>query len=214
MRKLIYFLAFFIALQVTVHAQKVRGGIKAGVAMSKYTGVGESVHERSGPDLGVFWNMDLGKYFGFQPAFNFWVQKGFNQTQTILNSTTTTTTLKVNCFEAQLNFILHTPGQKFRLFIGGGPSASMAVNGKWTRRTASTTDKLDVKFGKAQTDDLKKGEFGVTGLAGISWGGLMVMACYNHGITDLNPKNGEDVIQSSYIGLSLGFLLPFQQMKK
>lgn len=214
MRKLIYLLTFILALQLTVHAQNVRGGLKAGVAIAKYNGVGDGVHERSGPALGLFWDIGLNKYFTFQPTLNFWIQKGYNQTKSILNTTINATTLKVNYSEAQFNFVFHTPGKKIKLFVGGGPSAALAINGKITKRTASSKSQLDVNFGKKSTSDLKKTDFGVTGLLGISYGGFVVMSCYNHGITDLNPRENESVIQSSYIGISVAFLLPFTQTKK
>ena len=215
MRKLIYFLTFFVALQLTVHAQKARGGLKAGVAISKYPGAAETgMHTRSGPALGMLWNINLGKYFSFQPTFNFWVQKGFNQTSIILNSSTTTTVLKVNCFEAQPNFVFNTGGKKGKFFIGGGPSATLALNGKWTRRSGTGVSKLDVQFGKKVTDDLRKVDFGVTGITGFSYEGVIFSVCYNHGITDLNPHTNEGAIQSSYWGINLAFLLPFEQIKK
>src|SRR5689334_23600004 len=133
MRKLIYLLTLILALQLTVHAQNVRGGLKAGVAIAKYDGVGDGTHERSGPALGMFWDIGLNKYFSFQPTLNFWVQKGYNQTKTILNSTFNATTLKVNCSEAQFNFVFHTPGKKMKLFIGGGSSVALGINGKITK---------------------------------------------------------------------------------
>jgi hypothetical protein len=213
MRKLIYFLTFFLFLQFTVHAQKISGGIKVGVAIAKYPGSGDNSHERSGPALGAFWNVALGKYFGFQPTFNFWVQKGYNQTKTILNSTMTTTTLKINCFETQMNFVFHTTAKKINFFVGVGPSAALAINGKWTRYSGSTKSILDVKFGTKPTDDIKKGDLGVTGLLGFSWGGFLVSTCYNHGLTNLNPRSDEGAIQSTYIGINAAFLLPFEQSK-
>ena len=214
MRKLIYFLTFFLALQLTVHAQKIRGGLKAGVAIAKYPGAGDDTHERAGPALGMLWDVNLNKYFSFQPTFNFWVQKGYNQTKTILNSTQNVTTLKANYVEAQMNFVFHTGGKKIKLFFGGGPSAALAINGKWTKRSGTTVSKLDVNFGKKSTSDLKKTDAGVTGLLGFSYGGFSVFGCYNHGISDLNPHTGEGAIQSSYIGINLAFLLPFEKMKK
>lgn len=214
MRKLMYLLTFFLAFQFTVHAQNVRAGLKAGVAIAKFSGIGDDIHERSGPALGMLWDITLNKYFTFQPTFNFWVQKGYNQTRTILNSTMTVANLKINYSEAQFNFVFHTPGKKMKLFIGGGPSAALAINGKLTKRTATTSSKLDVNFGKKETSDLKKTDFGVTGLLGVSFGGFVVMGCYNHGITDLNPREGERAIESSYIGISVAFLVPFDQMKK
>jgi hypothetical protein len=214
MRKLIYLLTFLLVLQLTVHAQNVRGGLKAGVAIAKYNGAGDGIHERSGPALGLFWDVNLNKYFSFQPTLNFWIQKGYNQTKVILNSTINATTLKVNYSEAQFNFVFHTPGKKMKLFVGGGPSAALALNGKITKRTASSVSKLDVNFGKKSTSDLKKTDFGITGLLGVSYGGFVVMGCYNHGITDLNPHDNENAIESSYIGISVAFLLPFTQTKK
>ena len=214
MRKLIYLLTLLLAIQLTVHAQNVRGGLKAGVAIAKYDGVGDGTHERSGPALGMFWDVNLNKYFSFQPVFNFWIQKGYNQTKTILNSTINATTLKVNYSEIQLNFVFHTPGKKMKLFFGGGPSAALALNGKLTKRSGTTTSKLDVNFGKKSTSDLRKTDFGVTGLIGVSYGGFVVSGCYNHGITDLNPRENENAIESSYIGINVAFLLPFDQTKK
>jgi hypothetical protein len=214
MRKLIYLLTFFLVLQLTVHAQNVRGGLKAGVAIAKYDGIGDGVHERSGPALGMLWDIKLDKYFSFQPTFNFWIQKGYNQTRTILNSTLNATTLKVNYSEAQFNFVFHTPGKKMKLFVGAGPSAALAINGKLTKRSGTSVSVLDVNFGKKSNSDLRKTDFGVTGLLGFSYGGFVVLGCYNHGITDLNPHDNEKAIESSYIGISVAFLLPFTQNKK
>jgi hypothetical protein len=215
MRKLIYFLAFAMAIQLSANGQKVRGGLKGGVVIADYSDAGDPKKSEAGPAFGIIWNVTTGKYFAFQPQFNFWVQKGYNKTETILNSTITTTSLVVNSCEAQLNYVFRTGGKRANFFVGGGPSVALAINGKWTYNSGGTSSELDVKFGKTGTDDFKKFDFGVTGIAGFYTGvGIMFSVSYNHGLTNLNPKETGGTIQSSYVGINLGFLLPFEQKKK
>jgi hypothetical protein len=214
MRKLLYFLTFLLFFQLTVSAQKVRGGLRGGIAVSTYHGVGDRVRTRNGPVLGMLWNVSQGKHFSIQPAFNFWVQKGYNQTRTILNSTTTIVTLKNNSMDGQVNFVYNTAWKKGNFFIGAGPAAGLSINGKWTYRTETTSNQLDVSYGKTSKDDFQKTEFGVNGTAGYytSWGFLFSLNYYR-GLTDLNPKSSGSVIQNSYFGINVGFLLPFEPKK-
>ena len=216
MRKLIYFLVFFLTVQLTVNAQKVRGGLRGGVIIADFSDAGSPKKSEAGPSFGIIWNVNTGKHFAFQPQLNFWVQKGYNQTETILNTTFTSTSLITNSCEAQLNYVYRTGGKKSNFFFGGGPSAALGINGKWKYTNASgASSKLDVKFGKTKTDDFKKIDFGVSGITGFyTGGGFLFTFSYNHGLSNLNPDKTGKTLQSSYFGISVGFLLPYEKMKK
>ncbi len=180
------------------------GGIQAGISIANYNGVAGSPSNRSGGTLGVLWDIKVYKKLSLQPTFNFLTQLGYKETPT----STTATSIKVNNMEAKMNFVYHFTGKTGDLFIGAGPSASVAINGKWMYRNGTTYSGKDVTFGNNPTNDLRSLDLGVSGLVGYRFfKSLFISATYNRGLRNLTPKGASPSVNSYYYGISLGCLV-------
>jgi len=208
MRKAIYILSVLIASQLTMNAQKSKigftGGVGGGAAITNFT-YENSTHDPSsntGLTAGILWEVPIRKSFIFQPAINY-VRKGDQE-----ETPTGTLNLVLNCFETQFNFLYRTSGDNGHFFIGAGPSATLHINGKWKLEKNGAEQESSVKLGKTKIDDLKKQDFGVTGLVGYQFSKVVsISASYNQGLTNLYPIYGNYVkIKSNYFAIKLGFM--------
>ncbi len=208
MKKAIYVLSVLIASQLTMNAQKSKvgftGGIGGGVAVTnfKYENASNSPSSNMGLTAGVLWEVPIGKSFIFQPAINY-VRKGDEE-----STPTGMLNLVLNCFETQYNFLYRTSGDNGYFFVGAGPSATLHINGKWKLEKAGAKQESSVKLGKTKIDDLKKQDFGVTGLIGYQFSKIVsISASYNQGLTNLYPVSADYVtIKSNYFAIKLGFM--------
>ena len=208
MRKAIYFLSVLIASQLTMNAQKSKigftGGIGGGAAITNFS-YENSTHNPSsntGLTAGILWDVPIRKSFSFQPAINY-IRKGDEESMPTGNLT-----LVLNCLETQYNFLYHTAGDNGHFFVGVGPSATLHINGKWKLEKAGAKQESSVKLGKTKIDDLKKQDFGVTGLIGYQFSKVVsISASYNQGLTNLYPVYADYVtIRSNYFAIKLGFM--------
>jgi hypothetical protein len=211
MKKAIYISAFIIVCHVSAFAQKARmgyyGGLGGGIVVSniKTEDAKTDPSSSTGPTFGIIWEMPLCKSnISFQPSLNY-VAKGYQQDL----AGGGTNKLKINDLEAQFNFIYNAPGTNGHFFIGAGPSAALAINGRWILEKNGKETKSIVVFGNHVTDDFNKFDFGVTVLGGFKFSkAAFISAFYNQGISSLHPNYGDYLsVKSTYFGAKLGFLI-------
>ena len=193
-------------------AQDTRFGFTAGAAFANYhskvDGETDNGNGKTGITAGLLADIPFGKSFSFQPALNF-VQKGTQEEETFMG-VTEKTKLTVNCFELPLNLLYNANSNSGTFFIGGGPSFSFALSGKWKYEDGTNSLTEDVQFGDdPDNDDLKSFEVGVNALTGYRFpNGLFIAAGYNAGLTNLFPGGSDDgTLKSHYFSVKLGWLL-------
>lgn len=208
MKKAVYISALIMFCQFTVFAQKTTvgfsGGIGGGIAFTNIKTDNATVDEKSntGFTMGIIWDIPFEKNFSFQPSLNY-IRKGNHKDLT----TGYEDRLTINYLEAQFNFLYHV-GEKGNLFLGAGPSAAMAINGKRTLTKADKEDVNSIKFGNSAIDDLQKFDFGASVLAGYKFTKIISLSvCYNKGLTNLYPVKADNIsTKTNYFGVKLGFL--------
>ena len=205
MKKIIVTLTACILFMYATNAQNIQIGFTGGASFSNYK-IKSNVEDESGntkPGLtaGLIANIPAGKNFIIQTGAH-WEQKGTKEEDSFGGSTEKVS-LTVNNIEVPLNFLYSNSGG---FFIGAGPSASFAVSGKWKFNDLS----IKTKFGNSDDDDMKGFDFGANVIAGYqSPKGILIMANFNQGFSNLVPGDAEDVkLKSHYFGIRLGYLLP------
>jgi Outer membrane protein beta-barrel domain len=208
MKKAIYISAFIMVFQITLSAQKTKvgfsGGIGGGIALTNIKTDNATIEENSntGFTMGIIWDIPFEKSFSFQPSINY-IRKGNHKDL----PTGHESRLTINYFETLFNFLYHI-GEKGNLFIGAGPSAALAINGKETLTKSGNEEVKTVKFGNSEIDDLQKFDFGATVLAGYKFTKIISLSVsYNQGLSNLYPVKADNIsTKSNYIGIKLGFL--------
>ena len=114
----------------------------------------------------------------------------------------------------KMNFVYHVTEDKVDFFIGAGPSASIAINGKWMYRNGTTYSGKDVTFGNKTTNDLRSLDLGVSGLIGFRFlKTFFISGTYNRGLRNLTPNGASPSINSHYYAINVGCLIS-QKSKK
>jgi Outer membrane protein beta-barrel domain len=192
-------------------AQKTKFGFTAGASFSNYhakaDGQSQSGNGNAGFTAGLLADVPLSEKLSFQPAFNF-IQKGSKDEQTF-GGVTEKTKLSTNHAELLLNILYNIQTNGGNFFIGAGPSASIAVSGKWKYSDATDSYKENVRFGNTTDDDLKPIDLGANLTTGFCFpNGLFIAVNYNQGLSNLYPGDSRgSKLTSHYFGIRLGFLL-------
>lgn len=205
MNKLFCFLLFFTTC-FCVNAQNARFGLQAGLSISNY--IWEDPYgvkfNRSKPGFtgGVLVDISVGNNFSIQPAFNY-VQKGTRAEFEPKGA------MNVNCLELAANFLYKTRGASGAFFAGVGPTFTLHVSGRSEYKNASGEWVEDIYFGNDENNDhLKSKDFGANVLGGYQFSnGFFVSAGYNHGLSNINPYNGDETIRDTYYSFRIGFML-------
>ena len=198
--KKVIFLAVISAFTVSFdsHAQL---GIQAGVV-----GVpGESFPTADGLDkaggalgytFGLYYNAPLGNSFVLQPAVNL-VNKQWKDDLDGIEITK----MQINYLEVPVQFV-YTGGKSRGFFIGAGPSLIFGLSGKRTEEINGVTNTTDYKFG----EEGGEGAFtlAVNGMAGYSFGRIMLCVNYAHGLTN-QASEDQDFGNASHFALRAGF---------
>lgn len=210
MKKLFIILVACTVLHVSGHAQGVRIGIAAGVAISnldfKMNNESQTAKTKTGFMAGIVADLPLGSNFSFQPGLNY-VQKGTKDEETI-DGQTFTGKISVNNLELPLNFLYHAHTSAGNFFIGAGPSISYALSGKASLTDGTNSESSDLKFGNSSDDNMKRYDFGANFTTGFTFKrGLLLAANYNAGLSNLTPLATDgNKISSHYFGFKLGYM--------
>jgi hypothetical protein len=212
MKKLFLISVTCMALQYTGSAQNARLGITAGTVFSNYSISAEGItikgKSRTGLTAGVLADIPIGKSLSFQPAVNF-VQYG-TTFEEVSGDYTATDKVKINSIEIPLNVLYNLPAGKGRFFVGAGPSLSFHLSGKRNSYDSENGNQPEVtlKFGSNADADMKSLNIGANFTAGyVFTNGLFISACFNAGLSNLEPDSEDASTKSHYFGIRIGFLL-------
>jgi hypothetical protein len=219
MKKIITMMAILLMQQYHSTAQ-VSYGLTAGMSYSNYllvkktplvpATIRSNFKSKAGFTAGGFVNIPLAKTLYFQPGVNY-VQKGFTET---FPETREKIIAYIYNIEVPLNFVYKTnnkKGDRFseNLMLGVGPTISMAMAGKATYNSEEDTETTNLKFGNnEEEDDMKAIDIGANVMMGVqTQSGILIMANYNLGISNLLPGDTKDnSLKSHYWGIKLGYV--------
>jgi Outer membrane protein beta-barrel domain len=219
MKKIITMMAILLMQQYHSTAQ-VSYGLTAGMAFSNYHLVEKpplvpntmrsNFESKTGFTAGGFVNIPLAKTLYFQPGVNY-VQKGFTET---FPETREKIIAYIYNIEVPLNFVYKTnnkKGDRFseNLWLGIGPTISMALSGKTTISYEGDTETTNIKFGNnEEEDDMKGMDIGANVMMGVqTQSGILIMANYNVGVSNLVPGGTkENRLSNHYWGIKIGYV--------
>lgn len=210
-RMIIVLSVLILALPFTVLAQKARVGLSGGISLAKITGKtdGEDFNTeyKSGLMGGMILDVPLNKRVSFQPGV-YYIQKGWTDKRPYPGLIEKSYTA-LRYAETQLNFVYNASG-KNNIYVGAGPSVSFNLPSKSVTEIDGVKSETSITFGKLIANDLKGIDYGANFLAGFRFSsGVFITVNYNMGIRDLTPiKTDGFKINSSYIGIQLGYLFP------
>lgn len=206
MKKLFYFLLFF-PTGFCVKAQHVRFALQSGLSISNYIweySDGSAYFNRAKPGFtaGILAELPVGTHFGIQPVFNY-VQKGTRAEWEPKGA------MNVNCLELAANFLYKSRGESGSFFAGAGPSFTLHVSGRSEYMSASGEFVEDIYFGNDENSDhLKSKNFGANFLAGYQFSnGFFFSVGYNHGLSNINPAEGDETLRDTYYSVRIGYML-------
>jgi hypothetical protein len=208
MKKVAFITLAFIASYFTGNAQGARIGLTAGVALSNFSAKENGQRDNgtgiTGVTAGVLIDLPAGKHFSIQQATNY-VEKGTKDTDPMSGSVK----ININTIEVALNFLYNTRGDGGNFYIGAGPTVTYALSGEITADFGTGPNKLDMKFGNGDDDNMRRLDVGANLLTGYCFSnGLFLSANYNLGLRNLFPGgSSDDKLNSRYFGIKLGWLL-------
>jgi hypothetical protein len=208
MKKL--FLAAVAAASVFTASAQTTFGIKGGVnfANVQVSQEGTSATASAGSlttfSAGVFADAPLGTGgFSLQPGV-FYTGKGFSGSNDDLSAK-----LKLFYVQVPVNVVYNVPISAGKFFFGAGPYVAFGVNGKSEARQTAGGPIFsdDVTFGNDNGSDIKRTEFGATGLAGFRFtNGLSLNVNYDLGLSNIIPgENLGGSLKNRVFGISLGY---------
>lgn len=183
-------------------AQKI--GVNAGLTLPSYKISAGDVSLASGIKpgftVGVFSSFALNSHLSFRPGLNF-VRKGGNLKD---DGDNTHHSVSYNYLELPFNFVYNVSSLAGKFFIGGGPSVSFGLSGKY-KITGMYEESGDVKFGFGEDDDLKPLEMGLNLLAGFQFKkGFIVSGGYNLGLNNISG-DGDLKFHNRYFAIRVGY---------
>lgn len=218
MKKLTLLLGLFLACMVQAQAQKISGGIKAGVNTTSWGGdavqsFSEALNSTSalkkeiktGFHLGGFMNIPLSQHFAIEPGL-YYSTKGMTVEQTI----STNSFLNLRADITNESHYLDLPvvakvtlGQGFQIFAGPQVSYLLAnkVRGEAGLLGFSFEQEVDWESG------LREFDFGLTGGIGYQFlNGIQLSAGYDHGLTTLDAGKSNFDVYNRAVKFSVGYV--------
>jgi hypothetical protein len=204
MKKLI--LAVLAAGSVfTASAQsKTTFGISGGVNFAKIavslegTSLSASTGSLTTFSAGVFADAPVSTNFSIQPGLYYTGKGG--------STTVDNETQKAKLYYLQLpvNVVYNVPVTAGKVFFGVGPYAAYGLSGT---QEATGIASRDVKFGSDVDSDIKRTDFGATGLVGFNFkNGLLFKANYDLGLSNTTPNNEMGIKSKNRVfGVSVGY---------
>ncbi len=213
MKRTLFILSFALTcLHFSLHAQKARVGVVAGVTMSnlvgEFDGLNTNYDSRAGFTTGIIVDAPIGKTrFTFQPGVHY-VQKGSVTSEDHLQKNY----VALRYAEFAFHFLYNTKGAKgINIFAGLGPSFSLNLPSKTVTKFLETDTKVEenVIFGDEGAAMFNGVDYGASAIAGLQFkNGGLISFNYNHGIRNLVPgKDSEDKIRNSCFIIRLGLLI-------
>lgn len=203
MKKLI--LAVLAAGSVlTASAQsKTTFGISGGVNLAKLTAsLDNSSASASSGNLtsfsaGVFANAPISTHFSIQPGLYYAGKGGSNTDDGV------TTKVKVNYLQLPVNLVYNIAVSAGKVFFGAGPYAAYGLSAKGVANGQSA----DLTFGSDADSDIKRTDFGATGLVGFNFtNGFLLKANYDLGLSNIEPVSSLGIkTKNRVFGVSVGF---------
>ena len=195
-------------------AQYSKFGFTVGTIFANYNTKNDMVQSRgkdkTGIAAGMLAEFPMGGNISFQTNLNF-VQKGTKDLENFQGFEKSST--RVNYLEWPMNFLFNVYSKQGTFSIGGGPSFSFALSGKYDTGSESG----DLKFGNDPgKDHMRRFEFGANMLAGYRFrNGLFLTAGYNTGLNNLTPGGQVgNTLRSNYFSIKLGYSLEKKLCKK
>jgi hypothetical protein len=213
MKKIIILTVILSISAVIVKAQSPRFGFNAGISLADITykdGIKVKTDSRVGLNIGAVMDIPVGSNFSVQPGVNF-IQKGAKEKQSDGTNTEEYSSI-INYLEVPLNIVYKAPIKKGHIFLGAGPSAGYALNGKvvykYTGPDGSETSKEKYSIGNKNEDDLKPLELGLNVMGGYEFrSGLLIAINYNRSLNNLLPGDVEnESLKNSYFGFKIGYM--------
>jgi hypothetical protein len=204
MKKLVLaILAFGSALTASAQS-KTTFGVSGGVNFAKIVVSleGSSISASTGSlttfSVGVFADAPVGSNLSIQPGL-YYTGKGGSQSES-----GETSKLKLYYLQLPVNIVYNVPVSAGKLFFGAGPYAAYGLSGK---QEATGESSVDVKFGSDVSSDVKRTDFGATGLVGFNFtNGLLLKANYDLGLSNILPTNEFGAkTKNRVFGLSVGY---------
>lgn len=201
---LVFSLLFSYA--ATAQKQKPQFAFTAGATFSSFRVSAEGISVTSdmkvGFTLGEIASFRLGPKGCFQPAILL-TQKGGVLKSVQQNITERAT---YNYLELPLDFIYYPNTIHNGFFAGAGPAISYGLWGRY-KISGMYSEEGSVKFGNAESDDLKAFEFAINVLLGYEFkSGVTITGNYNAGLNDLS-NDPSAKLHNMYFGFRLGYFL-------
>jgi hypothetical protein len=189
----------------TASAQsKTTFGISGGLNFAKITSSfdGSSFSASTGSlthfSAGIFADAPVGGNFSIQPGLYYTGKGGKVEFEGEASK------LKLAYLQLPVNVVYNVPVSAGKLFIGAGPYAAYGLSAKGDD-DSGVSEKL--KFGSDASSDIKRTDFGATGLIGFNFtNGLLLKANYDLGISNILPGDTEGLkMKNRVFGISVGF---------
>jgi len=229
MKKVLLTLLTVAGLGVVANAQTndaIKIGVKAGVTFPAFgiSGTeteGETFKTNTSFYIGGTVDFPISDMFSVQPGLSL-IGKGGKQEYsesanigTSSYSVTATSKRSLMYLELPVNLVAKFAVGDGKLFVGAGPYYAMAISGKDKESSVETlagvvsneSSERDVKFGKNNDADMKRGDFGVNFLAGYQINsGINIHAGYGLGLSNItNESSSEFKATNKVFSVGLGY---------
>ncbi len=173
----------------------IKGGVNFSNISTKNNGSYNDANTLTTFNVGVLADVPLASILSLQPGVVL-TGKGSKASGSALGVSSTT---KFNplYIEVPVNLVVKLPiAASSNVFFGAGPYGAIGVGGKWKNNTSaggieSNSDE-NIKFGSDNSDDLKRFDFGLNGLAGIEVSRVMIGVNYGLGLAKIFPNSGDN----------------------
>lgn len=215
---LVAFLGFNVNAQQKQSENTVKIGFKAGVNLPEFNVSGSESGEfnpkfNTSFYVGGIIDLQVGRTFTFQPGLILG-GKGV-KFENSGSGYSSSDKISLMYLEVPVNFVANFAAGSGKFFVGAGPYYSLAISGKiksdasFTNGgiTVSESSNEDVKFGKNEDDDLKRGDFGLNFLAGYGLkNGLNLHAGYGLGLRSISNEDSSLIkFRNNVISIGLGY---------
>lgn len=151
--------------------------------------------------------------FSIQPGLTLLGKGAKNKFSESYNGSTYTSTDKLSTMyiELPVNAIVNFNAGSGKIFVGAGPYYGIAISdknkSKYTVDGQTSTEEEDIKFGKGDDKDLKRGDFGLNFLAGYQLSnGFNIHAGYGLGLSNINNEDSGSYKASNRVfSVGVGF---------
>jgi len=205
LKKIILFIALFIA-SISVFAQNGPVfGMKAGLNLSKLTttaGALSSSKFLPGYNFGGVLDVRLDSNLFFQPGILISSKGGDNEYA--LGNFVGTAKIRLNYIEVPVNFLYHMAAGVGKVFLGGGPYLAYGFSSN-SDLTGDGNASGQNQFGDG-TFGLKRLDAGLNFMAGYQLKqGFAIDVNYGLGLANLSNGNNTSNTKNSVVGISLGY---------